>query len=57
MRKTIQDNKIKIGAHDISLTVTIGLCEHAGQDIIQSVELSDQNLYKGKSTGKNVVVM
>ena len=57
MRKTIQDNQIKIGAHDISLTVTIGLCEHVGQDIIQSVELSDQNLYKGKSSGKNVVVM
>ena len=56
MRKTIQDRKIEIGALSIELTVTIGLCECIDGDIAQSVELSDKNLYKGKSTGKNVVV-
>ena len=57
MRNNIQESEVKIEERAISLTVTIGLCEYDGGDIAQSVEISDKNLYHGKSTGKNVVVM
>ena len=57
IRVRIQERKIKIDGRVINLTVTIGLSKCFSGDIGQSIKISDQNLYKGKCTGKNVVVM
>jgi len=57
MRIAIQDNKIYGLGHNVNLTVTIGLSKCLGSDIEKSIKKSDQNLYKGKASGKNIVVM
>ena len=57
MRIAIQDNKIYGLGHNVNLTVTIGLSKCLSSDIEKSIKKSDQNLYKGKASGKNIVVM
>ena len=57
MRIKIQESEICFKEHTAHLTVTIGLSKCSGGNIEQSVKASDQNLYKGKCSGKNVVVI
>ena len=57
MRQIIQDSTIIAESHPITLTVTIGLCKCSGDNIAQCIEISDQNLYRGKRLGRNMVVM
>ena len=41
----------------IKVTITAGLADYSGNDSIDKwVNVADENLYKGKKTGKNKVV-
>ena len=57
MRSRIQENIIDVGGRTICITVTIGLCKCDINNIDQSIKISDDNLYKGKCAGKNVVIV
>jgi len=48
-----------IETHDkiLNVTVTIGVCSLDIQHVEQSIDTSDQLMYKGKALGKNMVVM
>lgn len=41
---------------DLYITITIGLCTIDFDNINESIEICDKNLYQGKNKGKNVVV-
>jgi len=53
----IQETEMNVKGQTIRLTVTIGLSKCTSGNIELCIKASDQNLYKGKCTGKNVVVM
>jgi diguanylate cyclase (GGDEF)-like protein len=48
-----------IETHDLTLnvTVTIGVCPLDPEHIDQSIDTCDRLMYKGKDSGKNMVVM
>lgn len=57
MRKSIMNEKIKIGKIDISVTMTFGVTESIpGYNVEKLITIADDNLYKGKKNGKNQVV-
>ena len=57
MRIKIMENEIADKNQSTHLTVTIGLSKYDGGSIEESIKASDKNLYRGKSSGKNAVVM
>lgn len=58
LRKVVQDQRIEANGQPVPVTITIGVaCANANDaDIATMMRLSDQNLYKGKASGRNCVV-
>ena len=54
--KQIASTSLSYGKNAINFTVTIGVCLLDINEIESSIEFCDKLLYKGKSTGKNVVI-
>lgn len=58
MRKTVSETSVPNGRSEINVTMTFGVSESIpGYNIDKLVEIADENLYKGKTNGKNQVVV
>ncbi|MCL2352270.1 MAG: GGDEF domain-containing protein [Firmicutes bacterium] len=40
----------------IAFTFTAGLCQYAGEPIVEIIKKCDEKLYEGKNSGKNVII-
>lgn len=57
LRASIEKEDFAFGEDHIKVTITAGLADYSGNDSIDKwVNVADENLYKGKKTGKNKVV-
>lgn len=57
MRKLISETPVVSGKSEINITMTFGVSESIpGYNIDKLIEIADENLYKGKTNGKNRVV-
>lgn len=57
LRQQIARQTVNCNEHEINVTVTIGLAFYKeGTSITDMIKLADDNLYKGKTSGKNVVI-
>ena len=57
IRETIEKEDFVFGEDHISVTITAGLSDHSNDSTIDKwVSIADENLYKGKKSGKNKVV-
>lgn len=57
MRKLISETPVITGKSEINITMTFGISESIpGYSIDKLIEIADENLYKGKTSGKNKVV-
>jgi diguanylate cyclase (GGDEF)-like protein len=57
LRKTVEAMTINTSAGNISLTVSIGLCDRKMASLDEMVNLADANLYQAKGSGRNRVVL
>lgn len=57
IRKTIEQSSVETSGGDVRFTVTIGVSELRLAEPQGSIEKSDKNLYIGKNSGKNVVIV
>ena len=49
---------VKVGNKEIQVTVTMGLAFYKEGEVIQNlIKRADDNLYEGKNTGRNKVVL
>ncbi len=57
LRQQIQDTVVKVDNKEIQITVTMGLAFYNdGENIQNLIKIADDNLYKGKKSGRNRVV-
>lgn len=57
LRASIEKEDFAFGEDHIKVTITAGLADYSGSDSIDKwVNVADENLYKGKKSGKNKVV-
>ncbi len=57
LRMAIHDSETVVGEQHIKVTMTFGLVEYDyGGDFENSIKLADENLYRGKESGRNQVV-
>lgn len=57
LRKRISETEIVCNETKINITVTTGLAFYQeGTSITDTIKIADENLYKGKTSGKNVVI-
>ena len=57
LRASIEKEDFAFGEDHIKVTITAGLADYSGNDSIDKwVNVADENLYKGKKSGKNKVV-
>lgn len=57
LREAIEKEDFAFGEDHIRVTITAGLADYSGNDSIDKwVNIADENLYKGKKSGKNKVV-
>ena len=57
LRKEIEDVVVRVNNKEIKITVTIGVSFYEkGETIQKLIKTADDNLYKGKSSGRNKVV-
>ena len=57
LRAAIEKEDFAFGEDHIKVTITAGLADYSGSDSIDKwVNVADENLYKGKKSGKNKVV-
>ncbi len=54
-RQAVEREKIHLNDHTLHYTVSIGVCNVAGEDLDKMVVQADKNLYKAKQAGKNQV--
>lgn len=58
IRKTIENNNFIFEKNLIKITITLGACiANKNDDIYDIIKRIDDNLYKGKSNGKNCVIL
>ena len=57
LRKKIKENEVDAKGQIIRFTVTMGLSQCTNGDVHKSISRSDENLYKGKRSGKNAVIL
>jgi len=54
IRLVIQDNNMKFDGHEVHVTVSIGISEHADtQSVFETISIADNALYTAKTNGKN----
>ena len=57
IRKAVEQTVILIGGHEISFTVTFGVATWDDEGIEKTLDICDKNLYTGKRSGKNKVIV
>lgn len=57
MRSNIASECLEAHGKNLSVTVTIGVCPLDIHNISQSISICDRLMYKGKTLGKNIVLM
>ena len=58
LRQQVQNMEVEYNGNTIQITVTIGLAFYEkGESIHKLIKVADQNLYEGKNSGRNKVVV
>lgn len=57
IRRKIETTPLQVKGHVISLTVSLGLSQLAGERFAEMVEQADKALYKAKESGRNQLVI
>ena len=57
LRKRIASEDFFFGDNHIKVTITVGLAEYNGGNVDNWVKVADDNLYSGKKSGKNKIVI
>jgi len=57
LRGKFESESLEVHGKIFNVTVTIGVCPLDNQNAEQSVDTCDRLMYKGKASGKNIVIM
>lgn len=57
IRRVVNDTPINDGTMQVSVTITIGVCQYHGGSIDSCIIHADEALYEGKRAGKNMIIV